>query len=624
MSSPPYPLPPAYTPQQRNHTADSELTPLSEDYSISSTPRSDSCEQQVYPNPWDRSTDADSLTRFRSLSANRHPDSFVNDIPDGAVSFPDPQVYRSISLASGIPHRNQVRNETNGTLPPNLSLAHSPASPEGSSSHSPDYGSDHYYEPIEVTLREADDLSKELSNLSLDSEKALLRFQAGELQEKDQAWHRLVPEEARDALGKKEVHRQSVLFEVFKSEREYVSDLETVQEVFIRGLQEASPPIVPAARLHSFLDDVFGNLAAVLAHHQRMLGSLFARQREQHPIVQSVADIVLDTVLLTDFRSVYETYIKHYPLSESHHRKELKHNTLYQAFLSSVSSDPRVRKRDLITFLSRPVTRLPRLSLVLDNILKSTDKNYEHPDLETLPIILNILNDFIKSTQPGIESAESKVKFLALCESLLFRRGEIIDMDLYDESRTVVYSGLTSRLSQGSTWSELTAFLLDNYFLLTDSPEQSNATARRNIVSRPIHLSYLRLGSFTSSPMLRKERAEEAGLLDSLRSTSTVPMYPFTVYHASHKSARRYTLFVASDGVRQRWYSALVDAIGVHRARQDASMWFGQQTLTDRYFRLKPSTNVEGTAGRQTGRITCAVPFSMFHIAKDFDAQVLN
>jgi hypothetical protein len=46
-----------------------------------------------------------------------------------------------------------------------------------------------------------------------------------------------------------------------------------------------------------FVSEVFWNLNEILAHHQRMLGSLFARQRDQHPIVQSVADIILDSRL---------------------------------------------------------------------------------------------------------------------------------------------------------------------------------------------------------------------------------------------------------------------------------------------------------------------------------------
>ena len=120
----------------------------------------------------------------------------------------------------------------------------------------------------------------------------------------------------------------------------------------------------------------------------------------------------------------YELYIKHYPLAEGRHRSELRKNREYQAFIEKCAQDPRIRKRDLATFLSRPVTRLPRLCLVLEHILKLTQP--DHPDLENLPLILSILNEFVKSTQPGIAAAESKVKFWELCEGLVYMKGEII------------------------------------------------------------------------------------------------------------------------------------------------------------------------------------------------------
>jgi hypothetical protein len=101
--------------------------------------------------------------------------------------------------------------------------------------------------------------------------------------------------------------------------------------------------------------------------------------------------LTLSTAALkSDFHSAYETYIKHYPLSELRHHTELKRNPAYHYFVQSVFSDPRIWKRDLITFLSRPVTRLPHLNF-LEQILKLTDKEYTHPDLETLLIILGIL-----------------------------------------------------------------------------------------------------------------------------------------------------------------------------------------------------------------------------------------
>ncbi|KAF5382217.1 hypothetical protein D9615_004363 [Tricholomella constricta] len=343
-----------------------------------------------------------------------------------------------------------------------------------------------------------------------------------------------------------------------------------------------------------------------------MLSALFSRQREQHPLVLSVADIILDAALGGNFRTVYDTYIKHYPLSESYHRTELKRNPAYRKFVQSVATDPRIRKRDLFTFLSRPVTRLPRLKLVLEQILKLTDKDHNHPDLDTLPMILGILGDLIKATQPGIEAAESKVKLWALCESLTFQRGEMIDMDLSNESRTLVFSGPLTRLSRSdSGWSshvmDLTGCLLDNFFLLTRD-EKRNGTIRRHLVSRPLPLSYLRLGPFDAPAETRKEKPEDGRLLDKFRS-STVTVYPFTIYHASSRSSRRYTFYVASERIRKQWWSAFVDAIGVHKARQEGNMWFYQRLLTDRFFRVMGLHVPYGSKISLSGRVRSAVSF---------------
>lgn len=210
--------------------------------------------------------------------------------------------------------------------------------------------------------------------------------------------------------------------------------------MFIGGLLNADPPVINPEHLESFISEVFGNINPISSYHHRMLAALFLRQREQHPLVQSVTDIILDSQsdapnfslrnaeiyepasLL--FRSDYETYIKSYPLAEGRHRSELKKNSKYREWLHQCYQVPQVRKRDLVTFISRPVTRLPRLCMLLEAILKLTDS--QHPDKESLPLLIGILNDFVKSTQPGIAAAEGKVKFWNLCESLVYVKGEIV------------------------------------------------------------------------------------------------------------------------------------------------------------------------------------------------------
>ena len=195
---------------------------------------------------------------------------------------------------------------------------------------------------------------------------------------------------------------------------------------------------MPKEKGTNFVSEVFWNLNEILAHHQFMLGTLFSRQRDQHPLVQGVADIILDsassfgnlvhflTFQMSDalwFTPEYESYIKHSPLSMERHLKELDQNPNYKDFIQRCSEDSRLRKRDLKTLLSRPVTRLPRLQLILERILKVTDA--DHPDLETIPIVLAVLRDFIRRSEPGIAASQEKVKFGALRGSLVDPQGDI-------------------------------------------------------------------------------------------------------------------------------------------------------------------------------------------------------
>ncbi|THH20762.1 hypothetical protein EW146_g670 [Bondarzewia mesenterica] len=514
--------------------------------------------------------------------------------PDSAViAFPEPQLHRSSSqLINGHEPRPTHRTSKSEVVPLEPPSPQSSVTSFGTSSIESDESG----------------LQDDFATLSLDSEEGLRRFQAGKIPERDEQWYKFVPPEARDALGKHEVERQSAIFEVFTSERDYVNDLELIRDVFLDPLRNAQPEVIPNERIKGFISEVFWNLGSIRAHHQRMLGSLFARQREQHPLISSLADIILDNALL--FMSEYESYIKHSPLALERHRKELKRNPHYESFIQQCSQDPRIRKRDIKTFLSRPVTRLPRLKLLLERIQNVTD--LEHPDAETLPLVLTILSDFIKSTEPGILAAESKVKFWGVCESLVYSRGEIIDMDLYDDSRTLIYSSPLARKSRSENWngwSELLVVLFDNYLLLLKEEKRSNGAIRRLVVSRPVPLEYLRLGSFNDPPDTRRERSEDGGILQSL-SYARQDVYPFTIYHAAAKLKRRYTLWAPTVSVRKKWHDALVDAIGVRKVRQDSNMWFAQQQVNDGVFRVASPRVPYNSTAKLTGQVTFAAPFS--------------
>ncbi|KAI0026487.1 hypothetical protein K488DRAFT_66444, partial [Vararia minispora EC-137] len=446
---------------------------------------------------------------------------------------------------------------------------------------------------------------------------ALRLFHSGRVPAKDAEWYRFVPPEALSALDKHEVERQSVLFELIKSEKEYVEDLQLLAQVFVSGLRHSAPPVIPDPdRRRRFVAQVFATLDAILAHHERLLAALFDRQLEQHPLLQSLADLVLDNALL--FLPAYEAYVKNSPIALELLRKERARNPLCAAFFDRCAEDPRVRRRDIKTLLSRPVTRLPRLRLLLDRLLHLAPP--AHPDRDTLPLVLALLGDFIKSTEPGILVAESKVKFWDVCESLVYSKGEIIDLDLYDDERALVYAGPLARRAQSRTegwggWNDYVGVLLDNYFLLLKE-EDRNGRTRRQVISRPIPLEYLRTvpTSFSSPPETRTSGSLLGVLAPS--SSSNADLFPFTLFHAAHPSTRRYTLYTPTAPARAKWHAALVDALGVRAARQEANKLFALSTMNDGRFRVGSTTRAR--AADFDGRVSAAVSFCAFSTGRNF------
>lgn len=551
--------------------------------------------------------------RFRPYSA-------VNTTGPGMVP-PEPMHTRSLSAQSAPPlpprfpepqlaHHSSYTPAFRPDLPPR------PTPTPSYSGSSEDYlqrreSLESWNDSPALTTPDTESLSEELSSLTLESAEGLRRFQENLLPESEEEWHKLVPTEAREAFGKREVERQSVIFEIFKAEKHYVKDLRLIREVFMEPLRaygQHGPPVMPPNKLKGFISEVFFNIDEIMAHHQRMLKALFQRQLEQHPLVQSVSDIVLDAVL--SFRDEYESYIKHYPLAEARHRLELKRNREYQYFMQQATQDPRTGKHDLATFLNRPVTRLTRLKLVLEHLYKLTDP--EHPDQETLPLMLNILSDFIKSTQPGVEAAGLKAKFWDLSESLEYMKGEIIDMDLYDERRTLNYSGTLARRQRSETdwrgWHDYLVALLDNYLLLTREETRSAGVIKRCVVSRPIPIEFLRLGAFDGPAEIRRERPDGGSILS--RSEQR-PMYPFVIYHAFSKTTRKYTLYAHSEASRERWHTAFRDALVVRKVSQESNMLFAPSLIDDNFFRVA-SHRVRLEAGvRFSGRVTCGTSFGM-------------
>jgi hypothetical protein len=127
---------------------------------------------------------------------------------------------------------------------------------------------------------------------------------------------------------------QSIIHKIISKEEQYLSDLDTIHNVFIKGLHIAHPAVMTPLVLEEFIDEIFSNILEVRECHRRLLEVMYVRQREQAPVIQSVGDIFLDAA--TEFRSVYPNYVGRWPMAEKRLKEEMEQNPEFRLFLEVI------------------------------------------------------------------------------------------------------------------------------------------------------------------------------------------------------------------------------------------------------------------------------------------------
>ncbi len=83
--------------------------------------------------------------------------------------------------------------------------------------------------------------------------------------------------------------------------------------------------------LEDFIEEIFSNILELRDCHKRLLEVMYVRQREQHPVIQSVGDVFLDAA--TEFRRVYPGYVGRTPMAEKRLKEEMEQNPEFRLFL---------------------------------------------------------------------------------------------------------------------------------------------------------------------------------------------------------------------------------------------------------------------------------------------------
>ncbi|KAI9653140.1 MAG: RHO1 GDP-GTP exchange protein 2 [Bathelium mastoideum] len=408
-------------------------------------------------------------------------------------------------------------------------------------------------------------------------------------------WINTVSKEVADSVDEKEKKRQEVISEIMYTERDFVKDLEYLDDFWIKPLRSNDPQHpspIPEVRREKFIRTVFSNVRDVLSVNSRLANALTRRQN-QNPVVYSVGDIFLEWV------PQCEPFIR-YGASQLFGKFEFeREKTANPAFARFVDETERLkesRKLELNGYLTKPTTRLARYPLLLEQVAKSTKE--DNPDKRDIPKAVEGIREWLSRVNAATGQAENHFNLMQLNQQLRFPQGAYIDLKLTEENRQIVFKGSLKK-GPTDTTGDVQAYLFDHAVLLVRE-KSVNKRPELKVYKKPIPLELLVITQMDEVlPRTGISKRPSSSLIPGTRSmTSATPKadpkqqgYPITFKHIG-KGGYETTLWATTQVQRRKWIEHIE---AQQRSLKERSKVYSQTVLNEGFF----------TA---TMRVNCCVP----------------
>uniref|UniRef100_A0A3P8S5Z4 Rho guanine nucleotide exchange factor (GEF) 3, like n=1 Tax=Amphiprion percula TaxID=161767 RepID=A0A3P8S5Z4_AMPPE len=194
-------------------------------------------------------------------------------------------------------------------------------------------------------------------------------------------------------LTAKEIKRQEVIYELTQGERQLIEDLSLVKKVYYE------PMLKLDILTESELGQIFGTLDSLIPLHEDLLSRL-ERLRGSEKTVGEVGPTLRDWFPCL---GAYITYCCN-QVGAKALLDQKKQEKKVEEFLRLCQESSFSRKLDLWNFLDLPRSRLVKYPLLLKEIQKCTPP--EHPDEDTLPEALEVIQDVVAEVNKKTGEAE--------------------------------------------------------------------------------------------------------------------------------------------------------------------------------------------------------------------------
>jgi len=227
-----------------------------------------------------------------------------------------------------------------------------------------------------------------------------------------------------DPLEAQFKHRYQVAKELVETEQKYVQNLMCLLEVYQNPLLERlvpDPTIPKSKQLPPILDkkqisSIFCNAEQIYFLNAKFLSSL--RVDFEKVATGKGGDIFIGRtfVQFSHFFKMYSIFCNEHEQAQTLIGEYASQNAAFAEFLKEARQDQRAGGFDIQSFLIMPIQRIPRLKMLLEELLKCTPA--DHEDHAQLTKGLGILSSVATLINEAVHERENRIKVWKIAEMM--------------------------------------------------------------------------------------------------------------------------------------------------------------------------------------------------------------
>uniref|UniRef100_A0A8D8V0I7 Rho guanine nucleotide exchange factor 18 n=1 Tax=Cacopsylla melanoneura TaxID=428564 RepID=A0A8D8V0I7_9HEMI len=330
------------------------------------------------------------------------------------------------------------------------------------------------------------------------------------LQEDDaDSWMPTVSKEVSKKLKEKEIKRQEHIYEFILTEKHHCLTLRVMQKVFVDGIQKHFHLAGPS------IDRMFPRLKDLTEIHLNFLGALKRRQR-QNPVVDSIADILLDQFSggeAARLKTAYGEFCSRHRDAVNFYKEYFSSDARFAEFVKHCQLNPLLKKKGIpecILFVTQRLTKYP---LLIEPLIKTSKENkIEQEKLHRAQLLIKDILIEVNAQVAEKEKEDRKLEMYNRIEaksSTEYRGAKFKKSDILNFNRKLRFEGLASLMQgRGKSQEVLVIVLSDILFFLQEvSQHKYSLQESSNTVKYTFFTPDNKTGVISLQKLLVREKA---------------------------------------------------------------------------------------------------------------------